>query len=196
MSASPSRVVQDFAALPPAAVSDALDRLGIRGHCKGVKALDPRSKLCGRAFTVSFLPVGPADCRTPNGSLDAYLEDVPPGYVAVLDNRGHLDAAVWDKLLTRGAREQGIAGAVIDGACRESDTAAGTPWPVFACGTSARSAQDRVRVEACNLPVAIGGVRVECDDIVIADQDGVIVVPRERVGAVLEAAREIAAARA
>jgi len=195
MSESPSRFVQDFAALPPTAVSDALDRLGIHGHCSGILAIDARSQVCGRAFTVRFLPCGPVDGRTPNVDLDNYLDDIPTGYVAVLDNRGHLDAAVWDELLTNLARASGVAGCVIDGACREEANAA-TPWPIFASGTSTRRAQNRVRVEGYNLPIEIGGVRVECDDIVIGDRNGVIVVPHERAKAVLAAAREIAASRA
>lgn len=180
-----------FAGLPTSAVSDALDRLGIKGQCIGVRA-QQGAKVCGRAFTVQFLPVGPPDKRVPSGTLGDYIDDVPPGYVVVLDNRGSLDASVWDELLTRSARQRGIAGTVIDGACRDGVRAGEQKYPVFAVGTSTRNGKDRVRVEAFNLPVAIGGVRVECDDIILGDEDGLVVVPRDHVAAVLAAAREIA----
>jgi len=192
-----SRVIQDFAALPLSVVSSALDRLGLLGHCQGLRALrtpgalGPVARLCGRAFAVRFLPCGPRDGRTPNGRLDDYLQDVPPGYVVVLDNRGHEDVAVWTGSLSRDAAAQGIAGVVIDGAASLADTDAIANLPLFAQATCLRSGQDRVRVEGFNLPVEIGGVRVECDDIVMADANGVLVVPRERVKQVLALAREI-----
>lgn len=66
---------------------------------------------------------------------------------------------------------------------------------MFALGTYSRNGKDRVRVEAYNLPVVIGGVRVECDDIMLGDDDGLVVIPRDHLAAVLAAAREIAAAK-
>ncbi len=191
-----SRVVKDFAALPLVAVSTALDRLGLSGHCQGLRSVgapgasSQGSRLCGRAFTVRLLPCGPRDGRTPNGRLDDYLQDVPPGYVVVLDNRGHDDVAVWTPALSRDAAGQGIAGVVIDGAASVSDADSAVNFPLFAQATCLRSGQDRVRVEGFNLPVEIGGVRVECDDIVLAGANGVLVVPRERAKQVLALARE------
>ena len=187
---------KEYAVLPTAAVSDALDRLGILGQCARVRALEPRAaKLCGRAFTVQFLPCGPPDARTPNGRIGEYIDDVPAGYVIALDNRGNLDFSIWDDASTRIARNRGIAGIVIDGACRGHPRAGAAQYPLFAVGTQSRSGQDRVRVEACNLPIVIGGVRVECDDILLGDEDGLVVVPRDHLAAVLATTREIIAAR-
>jgi regulator of RNase E activity RraA len=182
---------KEFASLPTSAVGDALDQRGIKGHCKGLHALDPRAgKLCGRVFTVQFLPCGTPDARTPDGDLGDYLDDVPAGYVIAIDNRANLDSSVWDDTLTRIARERGIAGTVVDGACRDSAGIARRQYPVFAAGTASRNGRHRVRVEAYNLPVAIGGVRVECDDILLGDEDGLVVIPRDHLGPVLAAARE------
>lgn len=184
----------EFAQIPTSAVSDALDRLGIKGQCTGVRALDPRgSKLCGRAFTVQLLPCGTPDARTPNGDIGDYIGDVPPGYVVALDNRGSLDSSVWDDLLTRSAQQRGIAGTVIDGVCRDGARSAGRQYPLFALGTHSRGGKDLVRVEAFNLPIVIGGVRVECDDVLLGDEDGLVVIPRDHLAPVLALAREIAA---
>lgn len=68
-------------------------------------------------------------------------------------------------------------------------------FPLFALGRHSRNGKDRVRVEACNLPVVIGGVRVECDDILLGDEDGLVAIPRDHLAPVLAAAREIAAAK-
>ena len=187
--------IKEFSALPTSAVSDALDRMGIKGQCRGVRALDSRgAKLCGRVFTVQFLPCGPPDARTPDGDIGDYIDDVPPGYIVALDNRGSLESSVWDDVLTRTAMRRGIAGTVIDGVCRDSARAAGRRYPVFALGTGSRNGKKQVRVEACNLPIVIGGIRVECDDILLGDEDGLVVIPRDHLGPVLAAAREVAAA--
>jgi 4-hydroxy-4-methyl-2-oxoglutarate aldolase len=192
-SESATEYAKEFASLPTSTVSDALDRLGIKGQCSGVRALSPEGmKLCGRAFTVQFLPCGPPDARTPNGDIGDYIDDVPAGYVVALDNRGDLGSSVWDEAMTRSARQRGIAGTVIDGTCRGGMHSAA--YPLFALGTHSRNGKDRVRVEAYNLPVVIGGVRVECDDILLGDEDGLVVIPRDHLASVLEAAREIAAA--
>ncbi len=194
MSSEPKKdYPKEFAKLPTSAVSDALERLGIKGRCNGLKPVSASgAKLCGRAFTVQFLPVGPPDKRTPNGDIGDYIDDVPQGYVVALDNRGNLDSSVWDELMTRGAGRRGIAGTVIDGACRNVARAAELGYPLFALGTQSGGGKDRVRVEAFNLPVVIGGARVECDDILLGDEDGLVVIPRDHLAAVLAAARETA----
>jgi len=191
----PTDPVAAFAALPTSVVSDALDRLGINGRCQGVSALNAHNaRLCGRAFTVQFLPCGTPDARTPNGDLGDYIDDVPAGYVVALDNRGRLDCSVWDEVLTRSALQRGIAGTVIEGVCRDRARLA-PAYPVHACGTNPRHGKDVVRVEAYNLAVVIGGVRVECDDILLGDEDGLVVIPRDYLATVLSSAREILAAR-
>jgi 4-hydroxy-4-methyl-2-oxoglutarate aldolase len=184
---------KEFAVLPASAVAEALDRLGINGRCNGVNLVSRGGKACGRAFTVQFLPCGPPDGRTPNGDIGSYIDDVPAGYIIALDNRGSLEASVWDEILTHRARELGIAGTVIDGACDQSLRS--QPYALFACGTQSLNAKNRMRVEACNLPIVIGGVRVECDDILLGDGQGTVVVPRDHLASVLAAAREIATAR-
>lgn len=193
-----SELVSAYAALSTAAVSDALDKLGFRGQCQGLRPVagsdGQASRLCGRVFTVQFLPIGPPDARTPNGDIGDYIDDVPEGYVVALDNRGDLDASVWDEVLTREAMRRRLAGSVIDGACRTA-AAAASQYPIFARGTQPRHGKNRVRVEAYNLPIAIGGVRVECDDFMLGDSDGLVVVPRDHVNRVLEAAREIHTSR-
>ncbi len=197
MSSEPvDEYTKEFALLSTSIVSDALDRLGVKGQCNGLHALSPlRTKLCGRIFTVQFLPCGPPDARTPNGDIGDYIDDVPAGYVIAIDNRGNPDRCVWDAVMTRSARERGIAGTVIDGVCRDHARSGAPDFPLFALGPHSRNGKDRVRVEAYNLPVVIGGVRVECDDVLLGDADGVVVVPRDYLAQTLAAARQITAAR-
>lgn len=173
-----------YARLPTVAVADALDKLGFRGQCSGLTRQGAAGRFCGRVFTVQFMPIGPPDGRLPNGDIGDYIDDVPAGYVVAIDQRGGTDVCAWDEGLTQRALQRGVAGVVIDGACRgvPPDSRLG----VHARAVQARHGRNRVRVEACNLPVAIGGVRVECDDLMLADTDGVVVVPRDHLRPVLE----------
>jgi len=107
--------VQRAAKLDTTAISDAMDRLGIAGQCLNIKPLDPSFRLTGRAFTILYGPAG-----TPPGTVGDYIEDVPPGGVVVLDNGGRENATVWGDILTWVANRRGVAGTVIDGACRHS----------------------------------------------------------------------------
>ena len=177
--------VHSFAQLSTAVISDALDALGVHGQCTGIHPQAPGSvkSFCGRAFTVQFMPCGTPDERTPSGGIGDYIDDVPEGYVIAIDNRERLDCCVWDSQVNQRAVARGVAGVVIDGACR-MDTDANPQLPVLARGRQARHGAKRVRVEAFNLAVVIGGVRVECDDLLIADHNGLVVIPRDYIQAV------------
>lgn len=153
-------------------VSDALDSLGINGQCTGLLPLARGSRMVGRAFTVKYGPVG-----VEAGSVGDYIDDLPAGTVVVLDNDGRLDATVWGDILTTVASCKELAGTVIDGICRDSDTAVELNYPVYSRSRWMRTGKDRVQVEAYNVPVNIGGVRVAPDDLLLGDADGVVVIP-------------------
>ena len=161
-----------LALLDTSHVSDALDKLGINGQCLGLLPLVRDSRLAGRAFTVRYVPVG-----TDRGTVGDYIDDLEPGTVVVLDNAGRLDATVWGDLLTATASRRQLAGTVIDGVCRDTDRAVELGYPVYSRSRWMRTGKDRVRVDGYNMPVTIGGVRVEPGDYLLGDADGVVVVP-------------------
>ncbi|GAA0843870.1 RraA family protein [Streptosporangium amethystogenes subsp. fukuiense] len=167
-------------------VSDAMDRLGIAGHCLGIMPLDRSFRLVGRAWTLRYGPVG----RDP-GTVGDYIDDLGPGQVVVLDNQGRLDATVWGDLLTYTAIRNGVEGTVIDGVCRDVDRSVTTGYPVFSRGNWMRTGKDRVRVEEIGGPVSVGGARVEPGDWLLGDGDGVLCIPAPRVHEVITVAEEI-----
>ena len=175
-----------LAALDTAALSDALDRLGINGQAIGIAATAGPTEFVGRAFTVRMLPVG-----TRGGSVGDYIDDVPPGHVVVIDNQGRADQTVWGDILTSVASRTGIAGTVIDGVCRDTTRAAELEYPIFARGNTMRTGKDRASAEGYNEAVQLAGVRVEPDDWLRGDADGVIVVPASHLSEVIEIAEEI-----
>jgi regulator of RNase E activity RraA len=120
-----------------------------------------------------------------------YIDDVAPGGVVVLDNGGRENATVWGDILTMVSHSRGIAGTVIDGACRDVALSLELGYPIFSRTYSMRTGKDRVQVEAMHGPVNIGDARVNDGDILRGDADGVIVIPHQHEGAILAAAEEI-----
>ena len=172
--------------LDTTSISDALDRLEIAGQCLNIKPLDHRFRLAGRAFTILYGPAG-----KPAGTVGDYIDDVPPGTVVVLDNGARENATVWGDILTWVAHKRGVAGTVIDGACRDTALCRELDYPIYSRSYSMRTGKDRVQVEATNVIVNIGDARVAPGDLLRGDADGVLVIPRVHEEAVLAAAEEI-----
>lgn len=174
-------LVRLFANSDTPGVSDALDKLGIPGQAFDIMPLTNYSKkTVGPAFTVRY---GPAS--DPPGSVGDFIDDVAIGDVVVIDNGGRIDCTVWGDIMTQYAGLRGIAGTVINGICRDV-CAIGNNYPIFSSGRWMRTGKDRVQVEGVNESIGVGKVRVSPRDIVIADANGVVIVPRDR-------AREVAA---
>jgi 4-hydroxy-4-methyl-2-oxoglutarate aldolase len=186
----PSReLVAAFAALPTTNISDALDRLRIRGGCEGILPLVPKSKLCGPAFTVRYRPV-----RGPSAGVGDYIDDCQAGDVVVLDNGGRTYCTVWGDLLTLVAVRDKLAGTVIDGVCRDVHRIYELNYPMFTRGHFMVTGKDRVEVAEINGPVNIANIQVHPGDLMVGDGSGLVIVPLNRAEEVLANAREVAAA--
>jgi 4-hydroxy-4-methyl-2-oxoglutarate aldolase len=178
--------IQRASKLDTTSLSDALDRLGIAGQCLGIKPLDHGFRMTGRAFTILYGPPS-----KPPGTVGDYIDDLEPDTVVVLDNGGRENATVWGDILTTVAHRRGIAGTVIDGACRDTHLALSLGYPIFSRSYSMRTGKDRVQVEATNCTVNIGDARVNAGDILRGDSDGVIVIPKAHEEEVLRVAEEV-----
>lgn len=192
MSPQDKELVGLFEGLDTPAVSDALDRLGLPGQCLDIAPLaNYQGVTVGPAFTVQYV-----SASTPPGTVGDFIDEVEPGDVVVIANGGRTDCTVWGDIMTQYSLARGIAGTVIDGVCRDVNKAFGEGYPLFTRGRFMRTGKDRVEVVAQNQPVSIGGARVCARDIVVADANGVVVVPRERATDVAECARRIDAIEA
>jgi regulator of RNase E activity RraA len=179
--------VEAFKKLPTAAISDAMDRLGIPGQVLGIAPLDPKFRLTGRAFTIRYRPIGAVE----RGTVGDYIDDVPPGDVVVLDNAGRLDCTVWGDILTAVAHRRGLGGTVINGVCRDVARAIDLGYPIYSRGRFMRTGKDRIEVESMGQPVSLGDVQVRPGDILVGDADGIVVVPQSREAEVLQTAQSI-----
>jgi regulator of RNase E activity RraA len=179
-------IVASFSKLDTPCVSDAMDRLGIKGGLLGIKSVVPGSSFCGSAFTVHYTP-----CGEVRGNVGDFLDDVQKGQVVVIDNAGRNDCTVWGDLMTITANRNKIAGTVIDGVCRDVPAIRDTAYPIFTKGCYMVTGKDRVYVDGVNIPISISDVQVKSGDILIGDDSGVLVVPQEYAEKVLIVSLEI-----
>lgn len=173
-----------------ATISDALDSLGVEGCALGIMPIDRSFAMAGRAYTVRYRRISTVN----PGTVGDYLDDVPAGSVVVLDNAGDETCTVWGDILTQMAFRKGVAGTVIDGACRDTQRSVDLGYPLYSKVRTMRTGKDRVEVSDVQEPVTVAGVHVAPGDLLVGDCDGVVVIPREREDEVRAAADRIFAA--
>jgi 4-hydroxy-4-methyl-2-oxoglutarate aldolase len=161
-----------------ALVSDALDRVGLRHQCMapGIAPLRPGMRLVGRAFpiTVEATDVMPED---PYVSEIRAIDGLGRGEVPVYSVAPEVDTALWGELFSCAAIGRGAAGVVVDGFVRDAEQIAGLGFATFARGTSPLDTMGRAEVREYGTPAPCGGVLVNHGDAIVADEDGVAVVP-------------------
>jgi 4-hydroxy-4-methyl-2-oxoglutarate aldolase len=146
----------------------------------GIKPIDPDSRLVGPALTVDTRP---AD----NLMLHYALLKARPGDVLVVDAKGFLEAGPWGDVLTAAAMKAGVAGLVIHGAVRDANMIVQTGFPVFCRGLSIKGT-GKHQPGRLNVPVCIGDALIRPGDVIVGDRDGVVVVARDEVDAVIASA--------
>lgn len=179
-------VITRLKKLDTTSVSDALDRIEIPGGLYGIKPIEQEHKICGRAFTVHYVP-----CGLNKGTVGDFLDDVEPGEVVVIDNSGRDYCTVWGDIMTVVAKQMGIEGTVIDGVCRDIPGIKQHDYSIYTKGYYMKTGKDRVEVDGVNVPVSISGIQVKPGDIILGDDSGVVVIPQEVEEKVLEIAESI-----
>jgi regulator of RNase E activity RraA len=172
-----------------AAISDALDRSGIAGQCYEISPRDPKFSMAGHAYTVLYRPAAYDE----EGFVGDFIDDVAPGSVIVIDNRGRDSMGTWGNILTEMAHYRKMAGTVIDGINRDVALCRELNYPIFGKGHWMRTGKGRIQLAGLQVPVQIGGVNVNPGDLVRGDADGVVVVPQAMQEQVLAYAEEISA---
>ena len=184
-------ILRDFDRVPPLIVQQAgayqaailADVAGRRGALHGrITALRPSMKVVGTAFTVE---VRPGD----NLMIHAAMSLAKPGDVLVVDGKGDQTAALMGTIMMTACQKLGIAGVVIDGAVRDSLELEEMGFPVFSVGTNPNGPTKLVPGRIGH-PISIGGVTVHPGDLVLGDADGVVIVEREKIEALLPLAEK------
>lgn len=183
--------VERLGKLDTCAVSDAQDKLGIKGTVIGILPLYETGRIAGRAVTFKLKSKGNETTTRHLGTTA--VESADPGDIIVCDHRGRTDVAGWGGILSTAAKTRGVAGVIIDGASRDVDEAKGLGLPLFARAAVPLTARGRIVEESANEVIEIGGVSLAPGDYVIADNSGVVVVPQDRVAEVVPEAESIVA---
>jgi regulator of RNase E activity RraA len=187
-------LIAGFKSTYPASVSDAVEIVtGRHGAMRHDMKLVSGTNLVGRAVT-SLVRPAPAAQATPALSTRHSVEmidEARPGEVGVIVMEGTLDIAAIGNLMATAALERGMAGVVLDGAIRDVWDIRRMGLTVYARSKSPRTAVGHYATVAKNVPVECAGVTVRPGDIIVADEDGVVVVPQEQAAAVLKQAQEI-----
>jgi regulator of RNase E activity RraA len=182
--------VEKFQPYSTTNISDALDKVGLHPGIVGILPLyESCPKVLGRAMTMKVTAAGPTRPSTHMG-VDPIMA-AGDGDVIVIDNAGHIDENCWGEIMTYASIQRGIRGVVIDGAARDIDIIKTLSFPVYARGRVPLTARGRIMQDSFNCLVRIGGVQVRPGDIIMADDNGVAVIPQERGEEVLAAAEEI-----
>ena len=173
------QVIKGFEGIPTGVISDAMGRTG--SMAAEIKPVWPRARLVGPALTVRTFP---ADNLMIHKAVTLAIK----GDVLVVNAGGYKDTAVFGDLLGYSCKVHGIAGVVIDGASRDAEGMAAIGFPVFARAVLPMG-PFKDSPGSINVPVSCGGVAVRPGDIIVADADGVVVVPREEATEVLSKAQ-------
>jgi 4-hydroxy-4-methyl-2-oxoglutarate aldolase len=176
--------------LDTCAVSDGLDRLGLKGATYGVRPMWACPRITGRAMTMKIKPAGLEKPKQHLGT--APIDAAKAGAVIVIDSGGRSDVSAWGGLLSLGAKFKGLAGVVIDGACRDVDESRDVGFPVYARGAVPMTARGRVVQDSFNIEIEFSGVQVRPGDFVIADGSGVVFIPQEKEAEVIKEAETVA----
>ena len=186
-----------FAAIYTAALADILDVRGLHDQTlpPAIRPLERGTRVAGPAYTVKGGPATNPDSASYDEATRkvlAMLGEVPEGCVAVYacdqDVSAHLGELSVTSLKTRG-----VAGCVLDGGCRDVAFIRDEGFPVFARFVTTEDSTWRWKLEATQVPVTIGCVRIEPADWIVGDDDGVVAVPWSIAEDVLTEAEQKAA---
>ena len=187
-------LVAAFKQTYPASVSDAVELVtGRNGTMRHDMKLVTGKPMVGRAVTSLAKPAPPEAATPPLATKHSVemIDAAKPGEVGVIVMEGTLDIAAMGNLMGTAAVVRGMAGMVLDGAIRDVWDIRRMGLTVYARSATPRTAVGHYATVARNVPVECAGVTVRPGDIIVADEDGVVVVPQELAQEILKKAQEI-----
>jgi 4-hydroxy-4-methyl-2-oxoglutarate aldolase len=190
--AAPNDLLTGFRQVEVASVADAIEQLyGKKMYMTHDMRPLATAKFAGPATTVQLTKEENQEgSKAVSGMMDA-IDEAQPGSVYVMSLQDGLDYAGLGGLMSTAMKYRGLAGAVVDGGVRDTPQIAKLQFPVFSRGIVPSTTINHFRVTGKNVPVVCAGVPVRPADIIVADMDGVVVVPRENADAILKKAQQL-----
>lgn len=185
-------LIEGFRLVEVASVADAMEQLyGQRAHMSHDMRPVFTTKFAGPAVTVLMKKEEHKEgSKVSQGMLDA-IDAAPAGSVYVMVMPDGVDIAGIGGLMATAMKFRGLAGAVLDAGVRDTPQIKRIQFPVFSRGIVPSTSVNHYRFAARNVPVTCAGVKVEPNDIIVADEDGVAVVPKAKAAEVLKKAQEL-----
>lgn len=187
-----NEIVEALRGVTTATLTTVLLKKGLRNvWIRGAFPLTPgQPRLVGRAFTLRFVPAR-EDLATPASwsspiSTRAAIEAMPDGCICVTDAMGVTVAGIFGDILCARMAKRGVAALVTDGVVRDAVGVRGTGLPVWCAGVSAPPSVAGLTFVNWQEPVACGGVAVFPGDMIVADEDGAVLIPADMIEAVTE----------
>ena len=194
----PKELIDALKGIGAATVAGTLGHMGFRNpHMVGPVAQNHGKSIVGPALTLQFLPQRPdlfseGEYADPETQLHRHvLYHTQEGDVVVVDARGDLSSGVFGDMMSTYFKGRGGAGIVIDGCMRDRPNVEKLDLPLWLRGwTPNYHVQTSIYPNAVNVPIACGGVTVISGDIIVADDDGVVVLPMAMTARVVDEARK------
>lgn len=174
------KIVDAFQGIPTGNICDSNERRG--SMTSAITGLNRKFAVTGRAMTVRCHPGD-------NLTIHKAIHQARPGAVLVIDCGGFVEAGCFGEMFAISCRNRGIRGVVIDGACRDKNALIDMNFPVYSRAVCPNGTTKEI-LGQIDVPIVCGGIPVEPDDIVVADCDGVVVIPRAKAEEVLEKAQK------
>ena len=185
-----------LAGVTTATLTTVLLKNGLRNvWMRGTRTLRPgQGRRVGRAFTLRFVPAR-EDLATPESwgapiSTRAAIEAMPEGCLVVADAMAVTDAGIFGDILCARMVKRGVAGLITDGVVRDLAGVLGTGLPIWCNGVAAPPSVAGLTFVGWQHPVGCGGVAVFPNDVVVADDDGAVLIPAALLDEVIAAAVE------
>ena len=185
----------DLARVSTATLTTVLLKKGLRNiWIRGAMPIAPGERLVGPAFTLRFVPAredlaSPAAWASPR-STRAAIEAMPEGCIAVIDAMGISNAGVFGDILCARMAQRKVTALVTDGVVRDIEGVKATGLPVWCAGGAAPPSVASLHFVGWGEVIGCGGVCVEPDDVIVADGDGAVVIPKAMAAEVRDAALE------
>lgn len=185
-------LVDGFRYVEVASVADAMEQLyGQRAYMSHEMRPLFTTKFAGPAVTVLLKKEEHKEgAAASEGMLDA-IDAAKPGSVYVMVLEDGVDFGAIGAIMATAMKYRGLTGAVVDGSIRDTPQIRRLQFPVFSRGIVPSTTINHYRFAGTNIPVSCTGVRVNPGDIIVADEDGVAVVPRDRAADVLKKAQQL-----
>ena len=184
-------IESQFLKFPTSMISDALDEIGINGAISGISAQRyDQGRIAGRALPVKFTKksADPQAWRFGGGvgkPLEEVLKTMSNGQIVVMDLDGTINATAWGGLASKLAQKKGVLGTIMHGTCRDLEEIRECGYPVWAIGVCPRRSRNDFTFGSINEPIYVTEVKICKNDIIVADQSGVVCVPKDKINEVL-----------